>query len=130
MPRQVHLTTAKRRISHARTLTLCLCTLSILIVLANRVPRFSPSCIEASWVRAVPAEITAKILAKDFYLLQPAPAEDFATVTTKRIGKIAEHTEPLRTAILDELFLHVLLPLLEPHFHRAICGGFQIYLVT
>ena len=104
MPRQVHLTTAKRRISHARMLTLCLCTLSLLIVLANRVPRFSPSCMEASWVRAVPAEMTAKILAKDFYLLQPAPAEDFATVTTKRIGKIAEHAELVRAISDDRLF--------------------------
>jgi hypothetical protein len=102
MPRQTHLTTGKRCISHARTLTLCLCTVSLLIVLANRVPRFSPSGIETSWVRAVPAEITAKILAKNFYLLPPSPAEDFATVTTKRIGKIAEHAEPVRTAISDD----------------------------
>src|SRR6516165_11527957 len=105
MPRQVHLTTGTRRISHARTLTLCLCTFSLLIVLANRVPRFSPSCIEASWVRAVPAEITAKILAEDFYLLPPSPAKTFRTVSTKRIGKIAEHAEPVRTAILDDRLL-------------------------
>ena len=118
MPRQVHLTTGKRRISHARTLILCLCTLSLLIVLANRVPRFSPSGMETSWVRAVPTEITAKILAKELYLLQPAPPETFATVTTKRIGKIADHAEPVRTAISD----HVLLPPLEPHFHRVIFG--------
>jgi hypothetical protein len=48
--------------------------------------------------------MSAKILVKDFYLLQPAPAQPFATLTTKRIGKIAEHTEPLRTAILDDRF--------------------------
>jgi len=48
--------------------------------------------------------MSAKILAKDFYLLQPAPAEDFATVTTKRIGKIAEHAELVRAISDDRLF--------------------------
>jgi hypothetical protein len=33
--------------------------------------------------------------------LQPSPAETFATLTIKRIGKITEHAEPVHTAILD-----------------------------
>lgn len=94
MPRQVHLTTGKRRISYARTFVLCLCAVSLLIVLANRVPRFSPSGNETSWVRAIPSETIAKVLAKEFYLL-PVPARaSFTLVAEDRFCKTAEQLQP------------------------------------
>jgi hypothetical protein len=61
---------------------LCLCAVCLLIVLANRVPRFSPSYTETSWVRAIPSQTIAKVLAKEFYLL-PLPRRERLTLLAK-----------------------------------------------
>jgi hypothetical protein len=61
----------ERRVSVWRAAILGLCVLFLLIGLANRVPRFA-AVGDATWVRAVPSETTAKLLIKDLCLLQPS----------------------------------------------------------
>ena len=51
-----------------RGVALWLCVFSLLFALASRVPRFAGD--KTSWVRSAPPHVTAKLLAKDFYLLQ------------------------------------------------------------
>ena len=94
MPRQVHLINSKRHICYPRSFTLCLCTVSLLIVLVNRVPRFSPSYMETSWVRAVPSETIAKVLAKESYLLPLPTRESFTLVVKERFCKTPEQPQP------------------------------------
>jgi hypothetical protein len=54
------------------------CALALVIVLANRVPRISISD-DARWVPSTPSQMTAKILAKDFFVLLP-PASGAITL--------------------------------------------------
>jgi hypothetical protein len=102
MPRQVHLTISKRSISCARKFTVCLCAVSLLIVLANRVPRFSPSAAEISWVRGAPSETIAKVWAKELYLLPLPTRETFAFVLKDRFCKIVEQPRLIFAAFWDD----------------------------
>jgi len=76
-----------------------LCAFSLLIVLANRVPRFPRS--EASWVRSAPPQMTAKLLAKDFYLLQPPASGIFTFLRPIPIRSAAKEVRPLLPVFLD-----------------------------
>lgn len=82
-----------------RGLVLWVCAFSLLFALASRVPRFKGS--EVSWVRATPPQMTAKILAKDFYLLQ-APASGILTRPRLiLIRKLVKETRPPFAVFLD-----------------------------
>jgi len=50
-----------------------ICAISLVAVLANRFPRYSP-CDDTSWVPASPSHLTAKVMAKEFFVLQPPAA--------------------------------------------------------
>jgi len=78
---------------------LYLCAFSLLFVLANRVPRFPRS--ETSWVRSVPPQMTAKLLAKDFYLLQPPAAGILTHLRSIPVRIAAEEQRPLFPVSLD-----------------------------
>src|SRR5208337_209791 len=92
-------TTGACRLSYGRGLVLWLCAFSLLIVLANRVPRFPRS--ETSWVRSVPPQVTAKLLAKDFYLLQPPASGIFTLLRSIPVPSAAEEVRPLFPVSLD-----------------------------
>ena len=62
-----------RRLTRVQCAVLWICAVSLVIVLANRVPRI-PGCEETSWVPSAPSQITAKVLAKDFFVLLPPPS--------------------------------------------------------
>jgi hypothetical protein len=47
-----------------------ICAFSLVLVLANRFPRIECN-EETSWVPSAPSHMTAKVMAKDFYVLLP-----------------------------------------------------------
>jgi hypothetical protein len=55
---------------HALVAWVCAC--SLIVVLANRVPRIPGN--ETCWVNSAPSQMTAKVVAKDFFLLHPPAA--------------------------------------------------------
>jgi hypothetical protein len=48
------------------------CACSLILVLANRVPHIPAN--ETSWVTSAPSQMTAKVVAKDFFVLYPPAA--------------------------------------------------------
>jgi hypothetical protein len=82
-----------------RGLLLCLCAFSLLIAVANRVPRFSRT--ETSWVQSVPLQMTAKLLARDFYLLPPPASGIFTLLLSIPVVKVAEESRPVFPIFLD-----------------------------
>jgi hypothetical protein len=99
MPELAYPTAGAHRNSCWRALVPWLCALSLLIVLANRVPRFHGS--ETTWVRSVPPQMTAKILAKDFYLLQPPASGVFTLLRSIPVSRAAQEAHPLFPVSLD-----------------------------
>jgi hypothetical protein len=67
----------QRRLTRVQSTAVWVCALSLVIVLANRFPRISVSDT-TSWVPSAPSQMTAKVLAKDFYVLLP-PASGAVT---------------------------------------------------
>jgi hypothetical protein len=61
-----------------RCATVWVCAFSLVLVLANRFPRIEYN-EETSWVPSAPSHMTAKVMAKDFYLLLP-PASGAITL--------------------------------------------------
>lgn len=49
------------------------CAFSLVLVLANRFPR-SSGFDETSWVSSAPSHLTARVMAKDFFVFQPPAA--------------------------------------------------------
>jgi len=58
------------RLTRLQCAVVWVCTFSLVIVLANRVPRI-PGTEETSWAPSAPSQMTAKVLAKDFFVLLP-----------------------------------------------------------
>jgi len=61
-----------RRLTRVQCAAVWLCAFSLVLVLANRFPRIEGNQ-QTSWVPSAPSHITAKVMAKDFFVL-PAPA--------------------------------------------------------
>ena len=61
-----------RRLTRIQSAAVCVCAFSLVLVLANRFPRIQGN-EEASWVLSAPSHMTAKVMAKDFFVLQPPP---------------------------------------------------------
>jgi hypothetical protein len=55
---------------HLAVVWVCAC--SLIVVLANRVPRIPGN--ETGWVTSAPSQMTAKVVAKDFFMLHPPAA--------------------------------------------------------
>jgi hypothetical protein len=62
------------------------------MILAIRVPRFPDT--QLSWVGSVPPHITAKLLAKDFYLLLPAISGVSVLLLSIPLQRAVEHASP------------------------------------
>jgi hypothetical protein len=60
------------RLGRAQCAAAWVCAFSLVLVLANRFPRIEGN-EEASWVAAAASHMTAKAMAKDFFVLQPPP---------------------------------------------------------
>jgi len=59
-----------RRVTYVRCGVAWICVLSLILVLANRVPRIQ-GCEGTSWISSAPSQISARVLAKDFFVLFP-----------------------------------------------------------
>jgi hypothetical protein len=67
------LTPRPRFLSRTHCVAAWICAISLVVVLVNRFPR-TASNEQASWARSTPSHLTAKVMAKDFFVLQPPPA--------------------------------------------------------
>ena len=93
-------TTSGHRLSFWHGAALWLCAFSLVIALANRVPRFAGN--EHSWDRAVPPQTATKLLAKDFYLLLQPPSSGVLTLPSATAFNItAKERCPLFPVFLD-----------------------------
>src|SRR6202008_3527693 len=95
MPPHVYGTIEGRRLSWWRSSLLWLCVLSLLVVLANRVPHFAQS--EASWVASTPPHITAK----GFFLLPPPTSAIFTPLRSVPVLRTAKEARPPSPVFLD-----------------------------
>jgi hypothetical protein len=66
------LITCPRRLTRVQRAAAWFCAFSLVLVLANRFPRIEGN-EESSWVPSTPSHMTAKVMAKDFFVLQPPP---------------------------------------------------------
>jgi hypothetical protein len=64
------LTARPRRLTRIQCAAVWVCAFSLVLLLANRFPPIAGNA-ENSWVPSAPSHITAKVMAKDFFLLQP-----------------------------------------------------------
>jgi len=80
-----------RRLTRIQCVAAWICAISLVVVLVNRFPRYSP-CEGISWVPSSSSHMTAKVMAKDFFVLPP-PATD-------RI--LLPHSAPVRVEISEE----------------------------
>jgi len=67
-----------RRVPRWQVLVLWTCALSLLVLVANRVPRFDQG--DSGWSRSVPSQTSIKLLLKSLVLLQPPRARAFQPV--------------------------------------------------
>jgi hypothetical protein len=99
MPPNAYGTIEGRRLSSWRSLLLWLCAFSLLVALANRVPHFAQG--ETSWVRSTPPHITARIMAKDFFLLPPPASGIFTPLRSVPVLRTAKEARPPSPVFLD-----------------------------
>ena len=88
-----------RRLTCWRALGSWVCAFSLLIVLANRVPHFPESA--STCAPSAPPHLTAKLLAKDFYLLQPPASGIISHLHSTTTRKAAKEAGPLFPVSLD-----------------------------
>jgi hypothetical protein len=62
-----------RHLTRVQCAAIWICAFSLVLVLANRFPRIEGNQ-QTSWVPSVPSHITAKVMAKDFFVLPPPAA--------------------------------------------------------
>ena len=66
------LITRPRRLTRVQCAAVWVCAFSLILVLANRFPRIQGN-EETSWVPSAPSHMTAKVMAKDFFVLPLPP---------------------------------------------------------
>jgi len=66
------LITRPRRLTRVQCAAVWICAFSLVLALANRFPRMEGN-EGTSWVPSAPSHMTAKVMAKDFFVLQPPP---------------------------------------------------------
>ena len=99
MPPFAYQTSGGPRLCTWRGLVLWLCVFSLLFALASRVPRFAGD--ETSWVRSAPPHVTAKLLAKDFYLLQAPRSGILIPLRVVPLRDRVKEAWPLFSVFLD-----------------------------
>jgi len=67
------LITRPHRLTRIQCAAVWVCAFSLVLLLANRFPPIAGNG-ENSWVPSAPSHITAKVMAKDFFVLEPPPA--------------------------------------------------------
>jgi hypothetical protein len=89
-----------RRLTCIRFAVVWLCAFSLIVVLANRVPRI-PGNEETSWVPSAPSQLIAKVLAKEFYVFLP-PSSGASTLLHSIPSRLENREEhPIVSVSLD-----------------------------
>ena len=91
------------RLTRARSAVVWVCACSLIVVLANRVPRIPGN--ETSWVPSAPSQLTAKVLAKDFFVLHPPAAGGILLPHSVRLPIKAREEQPIVSISLDSHLL-------------------------
>ena len=68
------------------------CACLLIVVLVNRVPHIPGN--ESSWTPSAPSQMTAKVVAKDFFILHPPPARSLLLPRSVPV-QIEAHEEQL-----------------------------------
>jgi hypothetical protein len=89
-----------RRLTRAQCAVVWICVFSLIIVLANRVPRI-PGCEETAWVPSAPSQMTAKVLCKDFFVLLPPASGTIALVHSAPSPLELREEDPIVSISLD-----------------------------
>ena len=90
-----------RRLTRVQCAAAWVCALSLVLVLANRFPRIA-GCDETSWVPSAPSRITAKVMAKGFFVLQPPVAVRILLPRSVPLRIEAPEEQPLVSIALDK----------------------------
>ena len=88
------------RVTYVQRAVTCVCVLSLILVLANRVPRI-PSCERTLWVPSVASQITARVVAKDFFVLLPPATGSVALLQWPPSLLVLRERSPLASISLD-----------------------------
>jgi len=75
------------------------CACSLILVLANRVPHIPTN--ETSWVTSAPSQMTAKVMAKDFFLLCPPAARSLLLPRSLPVRVAAREEQLIVLVALD-----------------------------
>jgi hypothetical protein len=86
---------------HSATVWVCAC--SLIVVLANRVPRIPRN--ETSWIASAPSQMIAKVLAKDFFVLHPPAARSILLPRSVPLRIEAREVHPIVSTALDNRLL-------------------------
>jgi len=86
------ITPREGRLTRIHSVAAWICAVSLVIVLANRFPRIEGN-EESSWVACTPSHTTAKVMAKDFFVLQSPAA----------VRLLLPRSVPARIEVSDEL---------------------------
>ena len=79
------------------------CACSLIVVLANRVPHIPTN--DNSWVSSAPSPMTAKVVAKDFFILHPPPARSLLLPRSLPVRVEAREEQPVVFFSLDNRLL-------------------------
>lgn len=94
------LTPRPRLLTRIQRVAAGICAFSLVVVLANR---FQGSSFSdgASWVPSSSSHITAKVMAKEFFVLQPPPAARILLPRSAPLRIEASEARPLISRVLD-----------------------------
>jgi hypothetical protein len=79
------------------------CACSLIVVLANRVPRIPGN--EICWVTSAPSEMTTKLVAKDLFMLHPPAARSLSLPRSLPVRVEAHEERLIVFASLDNRLL-------------------------
>ena len=89
-----------RRLTRVQCAAVWICAFSLVLVLANRFPRIEGNQ-QASWVLSAPSHITAKVMAKDFFVLPPPATGKISLPRTVPLQIETQKQMPLVSICLD-----------------------------
>jgi hypothetical protein len=96
----LHITPRPRRSTRIHCVAAWICAFSLVVVLVNRFPRIEGN-EESSWVPSAPSHMTAKVMAKGFFLLQQPPAGRILFPRSVPLRIEISEERPLASIVLD-----------------------------
>ena len=94
------ITPRPRRLTRIQCAAAWICAISLVVVLVSRFPRYSPSD-STSWVPSSSSHMTAKVMAKEFFVLQPPAAARILLPRSAPVRFEISEERPMASAVLD-----------------------------